>query len=172
VRKRWIGLAFGGVVALLGYWVFSSTGGLESWRRAPELSDVKDALNSGEFSKALAILEPLEKRGDQDAIWIMGDIYANGWGVERDRDEANRFYARLSGTVDREDCPNATRYGFAAYSAATKMALSSKDDSVFWLDVATKQGVDINNCMAKAGKMSPAEIKAMHEKSFPPEQKK
>ena len=42
------------------------------------------AYNSGEYAKAMQILQPLAEKGDPDAQYYVGTLYADGLGVKQD----------------------------------------------------------------------------------------
>lgn len=62
------------------------------------------ALSRGDYATALKGFRTLAERGDADAQYNLGAMYANGEGVARDYAEAERWYrmAAEQGNVDAQ----------------------------------------------------------------------
>jgi TPR repeat protein len=52
------------------------------------------AFDKQDYKTALEELAPLAKEGDPDALNMVGQMYENGWGVDKDIEKAKRFYNR------------------------------------------------------------------------------
>jgi TPR repeat protein len=81
-----------GVIPLSDYrfWVFN---------------DASLALKTGEYGQAMRLLRPWAAMGDSKAQYILGELYAFGWGVMKDDETAVYWYRRagLIGPVDPSD---------------------------------------------------------------------
>ncbi len=75
---------------------------------AADLGKGARAFDSQNYSAALEELEPLAKDGDPDATNMLGQMYENGWGVEKDVEKAKRFYTR-GANVGHLDSVNSLR---------------------------------------------------------------
>ena len=56
--------------------------------------DGRAAIIAEDYTTAVSILKPLAKKGDADAQNALGYLYAQGLGVERDYEEARRWYQK------------------------------------------------------------------------------
>jgi S1-C subfamily serine protease len=66
-----------------------------------------DALNRGDYAKALAELRPLAKKGDSRAQWALGYMYRLGLGVAKDPERAQQWRDRtVRGLVGTRAVPN------------------------------------------------------------------
>ncbi|MFW1678493.1 tetratricopeptide repeat protein [Pontibacter sp. JAM-7] len=52
------------------------------------------AFEQQDYPTALSELKPLAQDGDADALNMLGQMYENGWGVEKDEKAAKRYYRR------------------------------------------------------------------------------
>lgn len=59
---------------------------------AASLSAAKDAIKQQDYATALKELKELSKDSNPDATNLMGQLYENGWGVEKDIEKAKTFY--------------------------------------------------------------------------------
>ncbi len=57
-----------------------------------ELNDAESAYATGEFAKAAALLRPLVKAENSDALYLMARMYERGDGVGKDFNEAKRLF--------------------------------------------------------------------------------
>ncbi|WP_027858256.1 tetratricopeptide repeat protein [Marinobacterium jannaschii] len=61
---------------------------------AADLGKATRAFDQQDYSVALDELKPLAKEGNHDASNMLGQMYENGWGVDKDLDQAKRLYTR------------------------------------------------------------------------------
>lgn len=61
---------------------------------AADLGKGARAFDSQDYNTAIQELEPLSKEGNPDATNMMGQMYENGWGVEKDVEKAKGLYTR------------------------------------------------------------------------------
>lgn len=61
---------------------------------AADLGKGSLAFDKQDYSTALEELKPLAREGDPDALNMVGQMYENGWGVEKDEKKARRYYQR------------------------------------------------------------------------------
>ncbi len=67
--------------------------GLQSFQvSASTITAAQAAVEKQDYDTALKALAPLIKEGDVNATNLMGQMYENGWGVEKDIDQAKKFY--------------------------------------------------------------------------------
>ena len=57
------------------------------------MDEANAALQSGDYTTAHAEAMPMAESGDPVAQWLIGTLYAEGWGVDRDNETATRWYA-------------------------------------------------------------------------------
>jgi len=94
-----------------------------------------DAYSEGDYATALSEWRPLAEQGDRDGQFGLGLLYANGWGVELNDDEALKWY-RLAVEQDHAE---------AAYNLAVMCAngwgVPQSDDEAFkWYSIAAEGG--------------------------------
>jgi len=94
-----------------------------------------DAYSEGDYATALSEWQPLAEQGDRDGQFGLGLLYANGWGVELNDDEALKWYRF------------AVEHGHAeaAYNLAVMCAngwgVPQSDDEAFkWYSIAAEGG--------------------------------
>jgi len=58
---------------------------------AGDLDVAHEAIKSGEYERAVKILEPLAEKGDVTAQYNLGQCYFSGWGVQKDWKKAERW---------------------------------------------------------------------------------
>ena len=69
--------------------------GLQSFNvMAASISAVQSAIQKQDYDTALKDLKELTKDGNLDATNLMGQLYENGWGVEKDIEKAKSLYDR------------------------------------------------------------------------------
>ncbi|WP_415889152.1 tetratricopeptide repeat protein [Neptuniibacter sp. SY11_33] len=61
---------------------------------AADLGKGSLAFDKQDYATALEELKPLAKEGDPDALNMLGQMYENGLGVEKDEAKARRYYKR------------------------------------------------------------------------------
>ena len=94
-----------------------------------------DAYSEGDYATALSEWQPLAEQGDRDGQFGLGLLYANGWGVELNDDEALKWY-RFAVEQDHAE---------AAYNLAVMCAngwgVPQSDDEAFkWYSIAAEGG--------------------------------
>ena len=67
--------------------------GLQSFSAsAGNINAAQAAVDKQDYETALKALAPLVKDGDSNATNLMGQMYENGWGVEKDTEKAKSLY--------------------------------------------------------------------------------
>lgn len=61
---------------------------------AADLGKGTAAFDKQDYATAIKELKSLAKEGNPDALNMMGQMYENGWGIEKDVKKAKRFYRR------------------------------------------------------------------------------
>jgi len=61
---------------------------------AGELGKGTRAFDKQDYSTAMSELAPLARDGNPDALNMVGQMYENGWGVEKDAERARQYYDR------------------------------------------------------------------------------
>ncbi len=94
-----------------------------------------DAYSEGDYATALSEWQPLAEQGDRDGQFGLGLLYANGWGVELNDDEALKWYGLAVEQGHAE----------AAYQLAVMCAngwgVPQSDDEAFrWYSIAAEGG--------------------------------
>ena len=66
------------------------------------LKKAVDLFENDKFDEALPIFKKLAKDGNSEAMYYIGMMYYEGWGVEKDLDEAIRWWkmANRRGNLD------------------------------------------------------------------------
>jgi len=59
---------------------------------ADTLDDAKNAYGAGEFDEAITLLRPLVRQENKEAAFLLGRMYEQGDGIDKDLDEAKRLY--------------------------------------------------------------------------------
>lgn len=59
---------------------------------AASVDSAQRAIDAGDYSKARSELEELAKNQDPAALNLLGKMYENGWGIEKDEEKARRYY--------------------------------------------------------------------------------
>ncbi len=94
-----------------------------------------DAYSEGDYATALAEWRPLAEAGDAKGQFGLGLLYANGWGVDLNDDEALKWYGLAAGQG----------HGEAAYNLGVMNAngwgVPQSDDEAFrWYSIAAEIG--------------------------------
>lgn len=105
----------------------------------------QDAYNSGDYQTAIAEWQPLADGGDVEAQFGMGLLYANGFGVSLDDNEALKWY-RLAAAQN-----HANAQCNIAVMHANGWGVDQSDAEAFrWYSMAADQGViEAQNAVAK-----------------------
>ncbi len=66
------------------------------------IKEAKECFESERFERAFGLFKELAKSGDSEAMYYLGILYYEGWGVERDEDEAIKWWKRANraGSLD------------------------------------------------------------------------
>jgi TPR repeat protein len=114
-----------------------------SW--GADLVKGQDAYNSGDYQTAIAEWQPLAEGGDAEAQFGMGLLYANGFGVPLDDNEALKWYLLAA------DQEHASAQCNIAVMHANGWGVPQSDDEAFrWYSLAAEQGiVEAQNALAK-----------------------
>lgn len=94
-----------------------------------------DAYSEGDYATALSEWQPLAEQGDRDGQFGLGLLYANGWGVELNDDEALKWY-RLA--VEQGHAEAA--YNLAVMCANGWGVPQSDDEAFKWYSIAAEGG--------------------------------
>ena len=105
-----------------------------SW--GAEFATGQEAYNSGDYQTAIAEWQPLAEAGDADGEFGMGLLYANGFGVPLDDEQALKWYQLAAAQSHAEaQCNIAVMY-------ANGWGVAQSDDEAFkWYSLAAEQGV-------------------------------
>ncbi len=96
----------------------------------------QEAYNSGDYETALTEWQPLAEEGHADSQFGMGLLYANGFGVPLDDDQALKWY-RLA-----TDQGHAQAQCNLAVMYANGWGVPQSDEEAFkWYSLAAEQGV-------------------------------
>lgn len=94
-----------------------------------------NAYSEGDYATALSVWTPLAEAGDKNGQFGLGLLYANGWGVDLNDDEALKWYGQAAGQG----------HGEAAYNLGVMNAngwgVPQSDDGAFkWYSQAAASG--------------------------------
>jgi TPR repeat protein len=105
-----------------------------SW--GAEFATGQDAYNSGDYQTAITEWQPLAEAGHADGQFGMGLLYANGFGVPLDDEQALKWYLLAAAQTHAEaQCNIAVMY-------ANGWGVPQSDDEAFkWYSLAADQGV-------------------------------
>lgn len=97
-----------------------------------------NAYSEGDYATALSVWTPLAEAGDKNGQFGLGLLYANGWGVDLNDDEALKWYGQAAGQG----------HGEAAYNLGVMNAngwgVPQSDDGAFkWYSQAAASGFTI-----------------------------
>ncbi len=70
--------------------------------RAQDLSEAVEAYDADDYTSALPILLTLAEQDDDDAMWYLGKMYDNGWGVEQSDEQAFNWSERSAKLGDAD----------------------------------------------------------------------
>ena len=66
------------------------------------LKEAIDLFENDKYNEALPIFEKLAREGNAEAMYYLGMMYYEGWGVEQSQEEAVRWWKRANrrGSLD------------------------------------------------------------------------
>ncbi len=94
-----------------------------------------NAYSEGDFATALAEWQPLAERGDANGQFGLGLLYANGWGVDLNDDEALKWYGLAAGQGHAE-----AAYNLGVMNANGWGVPQSDDEAFKWYSMAADRG--------------------------------
>jgi hypothetical protein len=109
---------------------------LASSAAAGPLEDGIAAYRDKEYAKAAELWRPLAEKGDPRAQYLLGDLYAEGKGVERNDTAAFMWYQRAANQGE----PRA-QYNLGASYAEGSGVRKSDVDAAKWFERAANQGM-------------------------------
>jgi TPR repeat protein len=96
----------------------------------------QEAYSSGDYETAIAAWQPLAEAGNADAQFGMGLLYANGFGVSMNDDQALKWYGLAAGQDHAEAQTN------LGVMYANGWGVPQSDEEAFkWYRLAAEQGV-------------------------------
>lgn len=105
---------------------------------APAFADPQagiEAFRSKQFDVALKELQPAAEKGDLDAMYYLGQMYASGFGVKKDLKQAVELYGKAA---EQGHVPSQTEFGTAlALGDGIKQDVGA---GLKWLFIAAKTG--------------------------------
>lgn len=105
---------------------------------AETVNDGKDAANRGEFAKALRIWMSLADKGDAEAQYNLGRLYARGDGVKKDFKEAAYWFEKAANRNHR-DAADKLSHMYEVGDGVRRDAERAR----FWRDAAKKKSEEI-----------------------------
>ncbi len=103
---------------------------------AGPLEDGNAAYREKEYAKAAAAWQPLAEKGDADAQYFLGTLYAEGKGVEQNDATAFLWFQRAANQGNA-----AAQYNVGASYAAGSGVAQSYADAAKWFQRAANQGM-------------------------------
>ena len=94
-----------------------------------------DAYNAEEYATAFSILTPFAEAGDADAQYMLGKMYYNGKGVDKDDAEAEKWYRLAS-----EQGYAAAQYGLGRMYKSGNGVEKDITEAVKWYILAAEAG--------------------------------
>lgn len=94
-----------------------------------------EAYSVGDYATALSEWRPLAEQGDPNGQFGLGLLYANGWGVDLDDDEALKWYTLASDQGHAE-----AAYNIAVMNANGWGVPQSDDEAFKWYSIAAERG--------------------------------
>lgn len=93
------------------------------------------AYGEGDYATALAEWQPLAEQGDPDGQFGLGLLYANGWGVDLNDDEALKWYGLAADQGHAEAAYN------LGVMCANGWGVPQSDEEAFkWYSLAAERG--------------------------------
>jgi len=94
-----------------------------------------DAYSEGDYATALGEWQPLAEQGDANGQFGLGLLYANGWGVDLNDDEALKWYGSAAEQGHAEAAYN------LGVMCANGWGVPQSDDEAFkWYSMAADRG--------------------------------
>jgi TPR repeat protein len=95
-----------------------------------------DAYSAGDYATALAEWQPLAEAGDANGQFGLGLLYANGWGVDLNDDEALKWYGLAAEQGHAE-----AAYNLGVMSANGWGVPQSDAEAFKWYKMAAERGL-------------------------------
>ncbi|MDH3533433.1 MAG: sel1 repeat family protein [Gammaproteobacteria bacterium] len=102
------------------------------------LQDGLDAYDVGDYEKALAVCMPYAEAGDRAGQFCIGRLYANGFGVPMDDDEALKWYGLAA-----EQGHSEAQFNLGVMHANGWGVPMSEEEAAKWYQLAAEQGLVI-----------------------------
>ena len=110
---------------------------LTSGTAMADLTKARAAINVGDYTAAYHELKPLAEQGDAKAQYSLAFLYDTGLGVDRDYEEAAKWYLKSA----EQGVPNA-QHNLGVIYAGGKEIPQDLVQAYFWFDVAAAAGWD------------------------------
>ncbi len=94
-----------------------------------------NAYSEGDYATALVEWQPLAEQGDANGQFGLGLLYANGWGVDLNDDEALKWYGAAAGQGHSE-----AAYNLGVMNANGWGVPQSDDEAFKWYSMAAETG--------------------------------
>lgn len=104
---------------------------------ADSLSDAQNAYAAGDYAKAAKLYRPLAKKGNAEAQFYLGVMYANGEGMPKDAAKAVEWYRQAAEQGDA----SAQRLLGVMYSTGLGVPQNNKL-ALMWINIATENNAD------------------------------
>ncbi len=101
-----------------------------------DFQEGQEAYNSGDYQTAITEWQPLAEEGQAAGQFGMGLLYANGFGVSMDDDQALKWY-RLAADQDHANA----QCNLAVMHANGWGVPQSDDEALKWYSLAAEQGI-------------------------------
>ena len=105
-----------------------------------------NAYSEGDYATALAEWQSLAEQGDANGQFGLGLLYANGWGVDLNDDEALKWYGLAAGQGHAE-----AAYNLGVMNANGWGVPQSDDEAFKWYSMAADRG--FTTAQTNLGKM-------------------
>jgi clan AA aspartic protease (TIGR02281 family) len=129
-----LNLRFGAVrVALAAALLLVSVAGTPTF--AGPLEDGREAFLRRDYPTAMRLLRPLAERGDRRAQFLVGELYAQGWGVRQSSVQAGEWYRKAAEQGDNLAQSSLGLMYFSGDGVLQNYAAAMK-----WTLMAAKQG--------------------------------
>ncbi len=103
------------------------------------MSDFENGLRAfkeGDFQEALRLLKSPAEEGNAEAQCILGNIYQLGLSIERDKDEAAKWYLKSA----NQGYAVASNNLAGMYLAGDFDVVNSKEEAMRWYKISKEQG--------------------------------